>query len=221
VEEWQRARRDGIRVALKVEHLMASSALPLIFPAQLVGNQYYCDGSLRLQAPLSPAIHLGADRILVAGIRDERADPELDGVPSYPSLGQIGGYLLDIVFMDNLNADVERASRINETISLLPPDVADTYQLRKIDLMVIRPSRDIRDIAHRHIKDLPWTIRMLLRGVGGRDSGWQLPSYLLFEPSFCGALLDLGYQDAMNQRDALVNFLGLEEAAPHAVAARQ
>ncbi|WP_295555056.1 patatin-like phospholipase family protein [uncultured Hyphomicrobium sp.] len=210
LEEWVRVRRDGVAVKLKIEHLMASAALPFVFTAQRIGDEYYGDGSLRLTSPLSPAIHCGADRILVIGIRDAKPDKLAGLEPVYPSLGTLSGYLLDTIFMDNLDADIERARRVDHTLSLLPLEQQRSTRLRDIDILVVQPSRDVRDIAREHAHEMPWTIRMLLRrlGVWGRD--WRLPSYLLFEPGYCRALIDLGYTDTMARSKEILEFLGFD-----------
>jgi NTE family protein len=207
LEEWVRVRRDGIAVNIEIDHLMASAALPFIFPAQRVGDAYYGDGSLRLTSPLSPAIHCGADRILVIGIRDAKPVEATRADPVYPSLGTLSGYLLDTIFMDNLDADIERARRVDHTLSLLPRQQQLSTRLRDIDILMVQPSRDVRDIAREHAHEMPWTIRMLLRrlGVWGRD--WRLPSYLLFESGYCRDLIDLGYTDTMARADEIRDFL--------------
>ncbi len=111
--------------------------------------------------------------------------------------------------MDNLNADIERLCRINETLSVLSPEKLKEVQLREIQILTVEPSEDLREIAHRHAHELPWTIRMLLRGVGAWDSGWRLPSYLLFEPPYINELIELGYRDAMDRRETIIELLGL------------
>ncbi len=216
LEEWVRVRRDGVAVKLTVDHVLASAALPFIFEAQRIGNEYYGDGSLRLTSPLSPAIHCGADRILVIGIRDAKPHPVKTGEPVYPTLGTLSGYLLDTVFMDNLDADIERALRVDHTLSLLPRDLQVGTRLRDIDILMVQPSQDVRDIARDHAHEMPWTIRMLLKrlGVWGRD--WRLPSYLLFEPAYCQALVSLGYADTMARAREIARFLGLDEPVPAA-----
>lgn len=210
IEDWVRVRRDGVAVRLTIEHLMASAALPFMFTAQRIGDEYFGDGSLRLTSPLSPAIHCGADRILVIGIRDAKPGEVARAEPVYPSLGTLSGYLLDTIFMDNLDADIERARRVDHTLSLLPREQQSSTRLRDIDILVLQPSRDVRDIAREHAHEMPWTIRMLLRrlGVWGRD--WRLPSYLLFEPGYCRALIDLGYTDTMARADEIREFLGFD-----------
>lgn len=210
LEEWERVRRDGVAVRLEIEHLLASAALPFVFEAQRIGNEFYGDGSLRLTSPLSPAIHCGADRILVIGIRDAKPAPTSRTEPVYPSLGSLSGYLLDTVFMDNLDADIERARRVDHTLSLLPEQQQRATQLREIDILTLQPSRDVRDIAREHAHEMPWTIRMLLKrlGVWGRD--WRLPSYLLFEPGYCQTLIELGYADTIARAAEIRDFLSVD-----------
>jgi NTE family protein len=207
--DWQRARRDGIGCDISLDHLMASSALPIIFPPRRIGGQYFGDGSLRLTSPLSPAIHLGAERILVVGTRDTKPVPLPSGTatPPTPSLGDIAGHLLDLLFNDNLNEDVERLRRINNTLSMVPAEKRPETRLRSIEVLIQQPSGDIPDTAARHARELPWTIRMLLRGAGAWGGGWRVPSYLLFEPGYCRELIDMGYEDAMSRRDEYRSFL--------------
>lgn len=210
IDNWVRVRRDGVAVKLTIEHMMASAALPFMFAAQRIGDEYFGDGSLRLTSPLSPAIHCGADRILVIGIRDAKPVVMPRADPVYPSLGTLSGYLLDTVFMDNLDADIERARRVDSTLLLLPREQQLNTRLRDIDILVLQPSRDVRDIAREHGHEMPWTIRMLLGRLGGWGRDWRLPSYLLFEPGYCRALIDLGYMDTMARADEIREFLGFD-----------
>ncbi|MEO1608454.1 MAG: patatin-like phospholipase family protein [Pseudomonadota bacterium] len=208
IKEWRRSRREGQAAKLTIEHIMASAALPFIFPAQKIGSEHYGDGSLRLTSPLSPAIHTGADRILMISSRDARSD---DGpsanASAYPSLGAIGGTMLDIIFMDNMDADIERAKRINHTLSLISPQQQSETRLRNIDIITLQPSQDLREIARQHADAMPWTVRMLMRRMGLWGYDWRLPSYLMFEPEYCCALIKLGYTDTMERADEVKAFL--------------
>ncbi len=216
LKPWHRERRFGEPVEIMtLDHIMASVALPVIFPAVRIGREYFGDGSMRQSAPLSPVLHLGADRVLVIALRNEqpnRLPLEEESVP-YPSLGQIAGYLLDTLFMDSIYGDLERLQRINNTVSRISGKSGDDIPLKVIETMVITPSEDIRDIAQRHKNEFPHSVKFLLRGVGGlHKSGSQLLSYLLFEGKYCRDLIDLGMRDAQAQADKLLEFIG-EKAA--------
>jgi len=211
---WQRARRVGSAGRLTVDHLLASSAIPFVFAAVKINREYFCDGSVRQIAPISPALHLGADRVLVIGVRHDspiHAPREHD--PPYPSLAQVAGHVLNSIFLDSLEADLERLQRINRTVSLIPPQqrVEGGVTLRQVDSLFISPSQDIEGIAARHAHRLPGPVRFLLRGVGaGRRAGANLVSYLLFEKPYCRELISLGYADAMVRRDELLAFIGVK-----------
>lgn len=214
LKAWHRTRRIGQPAELRLDHVMASVALPVIFPAVRLGREYYGDGSLRQTAPLSPAVHLGADRILVIGVRNEQANklPEPGAEVAYPSPGQLAGYLMDMVFSDNLYADLERLQRINNTVRELATASGPSPSLKVIDTLVIVPSEDMREIAQRHVQEFPRSVRILLRILGGaRKSGSQLASYLLFESGFCRELLELGRKDALAHADKLLAFLGIAQ----------
>jgi NTE family protein len=206
---WQRARRLGIPARIDASHLLASSALPFIFPAVRIHREYFGDGSMRQIAPISCALHLGASRILIIGLG--QGGPEIPRrrlMADYPSLAQIAGHALNSIFLDSMEVDLERLQRINRTVSLLPDNLKDSIQLRHVDVLVIAPSEPIDGLAEHYRKCLPWTIRFLLRGVGAmRRSGANLVSYLLFDKGFCRALIELGYQDALKRKAEIMVFL--------------
>lgn len=212
VQDWRRVRRIGRREDITIDHLMASAAVPFLFPPVQVGGEFYGDGSMRHQAPLSSAIHLGADRLLVIGVRDEHPDPEpaIDARPEKPGLVQVAGYMLDTLFMDGIYADIERVSRINSILEATQRRQIERPggTLREVDTMLIVPSEDIREIAARYVRELPRGMRALLRGIGAMNhSGMQFVSYLLFESGFTSALIDLGYRDARVAEDDIRAFL--------------
>ena len=196
VLEWKRARRVGRPSSIKVDHLMASSAIPILFPAQEVEGRYYGDGALRQLAPVSPALHLGADRLFVIGVSGNVNTDQKRDVRGYPSLAQVLGHILNSVFVDSLEGDVERLERINKTISAIPPKVREQQDipLREVQVLKIYPSQPIDEIAAQHIKELPRTLRFFLRGSGAtRSPGAAAVSYLLFEPGFTRSLMSVSY----------------------------
>jgi NTE family protein len=206
--DWARQQRIGRRTTLRLDHVMASLGVPFLFPPVQLGDEFFGDGAQRQLWPLSPAIHLGADRLLVIGIRAEHgagvnARPRT--VALAPTPGQLFGYMLDTLFMDQIYANVEHVQRLNSMVELAPGAVPGMH---KVATMVIAPSRDIRVIATQHVRSLPRGLRSLMRVVGARGSGGaQLASYLMFESSFTQELIRLGFEDAMNRRDDLMGFL--------------
>jgi NTE family protein len=219
LEGWQRNQRIGAAVSLKVDYLLASAALPFIFPAVKVHREYFGDGSMRQIAPVSPALHLGADRVLIVGTARQVQDDARARSNTYPSLAQIAGHALNSIFLDSLMVDIERMERINRTVRLIPPDKLDAsqLQLRPVRVLFITPSQPIERVAARFLHELPRTVRFVLRPTGALNrSGSNLASYLLFEQSFCRALIDLGYKDTVAREAEVREFFGLEESRAHA-----
>jgi NTE family protein len=216
LEGWERNQRIGAAVPLNLDLLLASAALPFIFPAVKFNREYFGDGSMRQIAPVSPALHLGADRVLIVGTGRQASDQSRARSNVYPSIAQVAGHALNSIFLDSLMVDIERMERINRTVSLIPRDrMADsTVQLRPVKVLFITPSQPIERIAARFIHELPATVRFILRPTGALNrSGSNLASYLLFEQSFCRALIDLGYQDTAAREAEVKQFFEQEEAS--------
>ncbi len=223
-QPWLRSQRIAVPTQLGVRHLLASSAIPFIFPAQqleLDGQlEWFGDGSMRQSAPISPAVHLGAERVLVigAGRMHEPPGRRVTLVEGHPSMAQIAGHALSNIFLDALAVDVERLQRINKTLSLLPTEAREATPLRPLDVLVIAPSRRLDDLAAEHQGSLPAPIRAMLRSVGvsgeGKSaSGSALTSYLLFEPSYTVDLINLGMTDTLARRSDVLQFFGWSEQA--------
>jgi len=214
IHPWHRSRRRGVTCEITVDHLMASSAIPLLFEAVKLNREYFGDGSMRQIAPVSSALHLGADALLVIGNNrssEDEADQQRKKVTRYPSLAEIGGFALDSIFLDSLDADIERLHRINKTVSNIPQKHLDKGDvgLKRVDTVVITPSEDLGDLAHEHVEDMPKTIRYLMRGIGAHseDGSSSLMSYLLFEKSYCQKLIKLGAEDTLKKKDEILDFL--------------
>lgn len=208
---WERTRRFGVPARLRLDHFMASIAIPVVFPAIKIGNEFHGDGSMRESAPLSPALHLGANKLLIISVRNPTVDLP-DTAPVYPNLGQIAGYMFDTLFIDRLDSDIERLNRINFALSQTkrPTFLHNDALLRPIEFLVISPSVDIRDIVAKHVRSFPRSIRVLLSGLGAMTKeGRPLTSYLLFDSGFARDLIELGYKDGYAQREKLQELLEL------------
>lgn len=209
LQGWRRSRRLGISTSITVDHLMATAAIPIIFPPVLVHREYFADGAMRQLSPLSPALHLGADRVLVIGVSGQQRNIR-EHVEGFPSIAHVVSHILNSSFIDSLEADIERLNRINKTLSLIPSEtLAQQSSLRHVETLVIAPPAEKLDqIAMQHAEQLPKSIRMFVRGSGATHrSGSGILSYLLFEASYCKDLMALGYQDAMARRSELEKFL--------------
>jgi NTE family protein len=216
IEPWQRAKRKAIRSLMTIEHLLASSAIPVLFPPvalQVEGQtQWFGDGAMRQVAPISPAIHLGAKAILAIGTRSTEQDvatPEhATQTQTQPSLAQIGGHALAGLFLDSLSSDAEQLARTNEVIRLLDPQARTKSGLREVALLQINPSEALEPIALSFRLHLPWMLRKLFGRVGATEPrGAVLLSYLLFEQGFTNALIELGKRDAHAMMDTILAFI--------------
>jgi NTE family protein len=216
LEGWQRNQRIGAAVSIKLDYLLASAALPFIFPAVKVHREYFGDGSMRQIAPVSPALHLGADRVLIVGTGRPITDDARARSNTYPSLAQIAGHALNSIFLDTLLVDIERLERINRTVKLIPPErlAESNIPLRAVKVLFIAPSQPLERIASRFIHELPRTVRFVLRPTGALNrAGSNLASYLLFEEPFCRALIDLGYRDTFAREAEVREFFEQEEGS--------
>ena len=221
IEPWQRYRRSGRRTLLNADHLMASSALPALFPTTRIEREYFGDGALRQLAPISPALHLGASKVFIIGVsgaRDRylRSGWKTPRIRHSPSVAQIIGHLLDSAFIDTLESDIERLERINKLLALIPEEqraAADVPQ-RPVENLVIAPSQPLDAIAARKVRYLPRPLRLFLRTIGATASGGgaAAASYLLFAKDFTEELIQLGYRDTMWSKDKIVPFFGLRNA---------
>jgi NTE family protein len=212
IESWYRSRHMGVPEKITIQHLMASSAIPFVFAAEKIGSEFYGDGTIRQTAPASPALHLGADKLFVIGVRHLDEDkPERQEQYEYPSMGQIAGQILDSIFLDNIDLDLERMQRINRALEQIPEKhlPGDSRTMRHVDILNISPSQDLYKIAAKHAHYMPRSVRFFLRGIGASaDRGSNLVSYILFERSFCRELIHLGYGDTMDRRDEVLEFIG-------------
>ena len=212
LEPWRRSQRVGTHVKLTLDHLMASSAIPFVFPSVHVNREWFGDGSMRQIAPISPAIHLGANKVLVVGAGRMTTEDARPGAERYPSLAQIAGHALSSIFLDSLSVDLERTMRINQTLSMIPEEVRkqNNMSLRPIDVLVIAPSERLDEMAAHHAEALPRSVRILLSGIGAMNRrGGALTSYLLFEKPYTQALIDLGYRDTSARAAEVKEFLGV------------
>jgi NTE family protein len=206
--DWKRPQRASQKAVLTIDHVMASSALPLFFPAVEIEDEYFGDGGVRLAAPLSPAIHLGAEKILAISTRYNRTAEEarLPDVTGYPPPAQVLGVLLNSVFLDLLDQDALRLERLNQLLRKLPPE--EREGLRPVKLLVLRPSVDLGRLANQFEPQLPKTFRFLTRGIGTRQT--KSPDFLsmvLFQPDYIGRLIEIGEADAEARAEEIEEFI--------------
>ncbi len=209
IKNWERARRKSEKAFIQTEHIMASSAIPILFPPVAVGNRYFGDGCVRNHAPLSPALHLGATELFVVGVR-KKAElyPEpLDHNPQAPSLARVANAVLNSVLLDSVEVDLDRLEKINEFVRRVPKDHHANLNFKPIKSLFISPTKDIGEIALQMSSRLPRILRYLLKGLGPLEDGREIISYLMFEKEFLSVLMEMGYEDGMAQKENLTRFL--------------
>ena len=208
---WERPHRRGIKTTLTLQHLLASTAIPTLFPAMKINREFFGDGAIRQLAPLSPAIHLGADKIFAIGVSSNKGvRPAKNQVTSHPSLAQILGHILNSAFVDTLDSDLANLRRYNQLIPHLPQSNEENGlpPLKHIDLLDISPSENLNTIASEHFEDLPKSLKLFVRDSGSSS----ILSLLMFEKAYCQRLIDLGYKDAMEKEAQILQFFS--DSAP-------
>jgi len=214
LQSWSRVRRKGRAVDIDINHLMASAAIPNLFPAVEIDGNYYGDGALRQLKPMSPALHMGAKKLLTIGVSNN-SNQSSNGLSKHsPSIAAIIGHMFNSAFTDSMESDLESLQAINRLIKLIPESQREAYgiqDLSPIEVLSIAPSQSIDAMASQYLKELPISLRLLLKFIGATDHGGGInaASYLLFEPGFCRSLIDLGYQDALDQQDQIKQFFNL------------
>ncbi|CAH0534213.1 hypothetical protein VST7929_02126 [Vibrio stylophorae] len=208
---WTKAKHKGRPALIRNDHLLASAAIPLLFPAVKIGDSYFGDGSIHQLSPLSPAIKLGADKILIISVTPPRTGQK-QTTEHPPGLGHISGHLLDTIFSDALTADIEQLERTNLLIRHLTERQKKSLDLRHIDVCLMAPQRSFAHIARQFYGNMPIMVRVLMRllGISPRDDA-SITSFLLFEPAFIRALIEQGYQDAQKNRAKLHEFLEISK----------
>lgn len=208
IANWSREKRRGVKCTLEVDHLLASSAIPLVFPTVNIDGDFFGDGAVHQLSPLSTPIHLGAEKIFVVGVEQPEKSSGIDANRGYPTTATITGHLLDTLFADSLDADLERLQRVNQTLSLLNKKQLAATELKSIDCLVLNPSENIQAMASSHYGALPSGIKTLLKLIGiNANADSSILSYLLFEGVYCQELINLGYKDGLTHQDKIRDFL--------------
>lgn len=216
IDPWTRARRRGEKTAITIDHLMASTAIPSLFPAVKLDGGYFGDGAVRQLKPISPALHMGAKQLLIIGVSDNATiKPPQPAADHSPSIAQIVGHMFNSAFIDSVESDLETLRAINRLAEVLPESLRANNgmtDMNPIDVLSISPSQSIDQIAQEHIHELPRSLKLFLKltGATAQGGGTSAVSYLLFEPGFCRKLIDLGYQDALAQQDSIKTFFELD-----------
>jgi NTE family protein len=202
---WTRRRWRIERTRIRVDHLLASSAIPMFFRSVEIDGRHFGDGSIRNTAPLSPAINLGAERIIAIGVSGPPPPQPTTGPLEVPTIAQIAGVLLDAVMLDAIEVDVEHSERVNASV-LRYPVGSEAEGFRRVDVLWLRPSLQVRELAAEMADRIPTVVRYLLRGLGSDTSVTELASYLLFDAAFCSRLIELGRADVAAEREQIAKF---------------
>jgi NTE family protein len=203
---WKRGRWSVERVRIRVDHVMASSAIPVFFPSVAIDGRHFGDGSIRNTAPLSPAINLGADRILAIGVRQPTAETGRVRHGQPPSIAQVAGALLDAVLLDAIGVDVEHSERVNRSV-IAAPAAGSEQTFRRVDVLWLSPTRHFHEIAREFAGRIPPVLRYMMRGLGADEETTELASYLLFDGSFCRRLIEVGREDVAARADEIGEFM--------------
>lgn len=203
LKDWKRVQRLGIRENINIDHVMASASIPIFFPPWPIGKRHYGDGCLRNTAPLSPARKIGARKIIVIGVRKYNMEDLGDHTIVNPTLGRVLSVIINALFMDAIETDIERMRTMNEAMRLASPG----EEFRNIDIFHIHPSQPPSDLAETRLEGLPPLLRFLISGLGSAHESAEILSYLTFDPIYLSALVDLGYKDCMKQKENLIQFL--------------
>lgn len=202
ITEWRRVQRVGIRAHIGIDHVMASASIPLFFPPWAIGNRYYGDGCLRNTAPLAPARRVGASKLVVLGVRKVKEQRLTDDTIIKPTLGRVLSVVINAIFMDAIEQDIERVKIINENLSL-----SGKGQLRPISILHVHPSQLLSELAESRVEGLPHMLRFLIGGLGSPKESAEILSYLAFDPIYLNSLVELGYKDVLAQKSNLLQFL--------------
>jgi NTE family protein len=208
---WNHRQRRGSATRLELAHVMASSAIPVLFPAERIGDSFFGDGALRQLHPLSPALKFGARRLFVVGVSARSAEDPSLRERRRPGIAQMAGHLLNREFIDNLEADLDLAGRFNTLADALEARELERLGMKRVETLVISPSVPFNEIAAAYMREQPATMRFLFRLIGAtpRGAGASFASYLMFDGRFCARLMELGYRDAIRDRERISAFLGV------------
>jgi NTE family protein len=221
LQPWSSARRGGVRATLGPEHVLGSMAIPFMYPPERIGDDHFGDGAIQQLSPISPAIHLGAEKVLIIGVgRCSSAGAILDTSEAYPSIAQISGHLFDSIFADTLESDLERIRQVNQMLALIPAKVRERAGLeqREVETWVMNPRQSLEELAAIRVHRLPTSLRLLLRAIGAlRDGRASVLSYVLTEEWYCRSLIRRGFRDAMVQRKDIAEFLEIPLVAQRVV----